>query len=569
MNNYLNEAFKQLEMLNEEEFNLNDKDAVKDMKDFMGIDVDDSVEVIDPNAETEDDLEDSYVGKVILDCVVCHSKQYKDPDEVVIDEAEELANVGEECPFCYTSDGFKVVGQVAPFDEDEVNEIDDGEVADEPEDEEGEADQDDFMESLKAKISSMNEAEISDEDKKDNQILRRIYNKTQRRANAALTPEEQAVLDKYGLYRSTGNKDIMMAGKDAYHANTITSPHNYFVGGVDVHDDRVNLADRARKMPNRQPTRDYLRSGEYNVSDTTFDHDPKGKYNKTFQRKMNTANSAQMQKPVFDMRRLIHDRNYEQGRLDKADANYKSVIAKAKADYERRMKDAEDTLAHTKKYASKNVDQANSEIDRMLKRDKKEGMDESLEQVTVTNDSGKLVVTNDDDTNSITVNSQSTIVPVSDEVEDKIIADSNLDAGVDATDSVEDFDIDDFDEGSFDELGESYLTRIYENVDKYATSKVSQNGNKVIIEGNITFKSGNVKPTQFMFEPRINKGGKVRLLGENKQISRGKKTFTLSGSLADKKFVCESFNYNYRGKDSQTGKSVRLYGTLKRGMSNG
>ena len=46
MNNYLNEAFKQLEMLNEEEFNLNDKDAVKDMKDFMGIDVDDSVEVM-------------------------------------------------------------------------------------------------------------------------------------------------------------------------------------------------------------------------------------------------------------------------------------------------------------------------------------------------------------------------------------------------------------------------------------------------------------------------------------------------------------------------------------------
>lgn len=565
MNNYLNEAFKQLEMLNEEEFNLNDKDAVKDMKDFMGIDVDDSVEVIDPNAETEDDLANSYVGKVILDCVVCHSKQYKDPDEVVLDD-EELANVGEECPFCYTSDGFKVVGQVAPFDEAEVNELDDVEVEDETEDEDG---QDDFMESLKAKISSMNEAEMSDEDKRDNQVLRRIYNKTQRRANAALTPEEQAVLDKYGLYRSTENKDIMKPGKDAFHASSITRPPQYFRGGIDVHDDRVNLADRARKISARQPIRDYVRAGYDNFSDRTSDHDPKGHDKNTFQRRMNIANSSQMQKPMDDMKRLLSTRNYSQSRLDKADANYKDAIAKAKSDYEKRMKSAEDSLASTKKYASKSVDDANAEIARMLKRDKKEGMDESLEQVTVTNDAGSLVVTNDADTNSITVNSQSTIVPVSDEVENKIIAASIPDPDVDATGNVEDFDIDDFDEGSFDELGENYLTRIYENVDKYATSKVSQDGNKVIIEGNITFKSGNVKPTQFMFEPRINKGGKVRLLGENKQISRGKKTFTLSGSLADKKFVCESLNYNYRGKDSQTGKSVRLYGTLKRGMNNG
>lgn len=68
-----------------------------------------------------------------------------------------------------------------------------------------------------------------------------------------------------------------------------------------------------------------------------------------------------------------------------------------------------------------------------------------------------------------------------------------------------------------------------------------------------------------MFESRVNKGGKVRLLGENKQISRGKKTFTLSGSLADKKFVCESLNYNYRGKNEGSDKSVRIYGTIKRG----
>lgn len=556
--NYLTEAFKELNLLTEEEINLNDSDSFDKMKSIMDISDDDEVDVIDPNAENDEDLSDSYVGKVILDCTVCHSKQYKDASEVTLNEEGDLANEGEECPFCYSTDGFTVVGQVAPFDEDE-----DGETEDDDEDDE--ADQDDFMESLKAKISSMNEAEMSDEDKRDNQILRRIYNKTQSRANAALTPEEKAVLDKYGLYRSTENKDIMKPGKDAFHARSITSPPHYFKGGVDVHDDRVNLADRARKISDRQPIRDFVNSGDYNFYDTTYDHDSEGNYKNTFQRKMNRAHSAQMQQPMQDMKRLIRTRNYEQGRLDKADANYKDAIAKAKSDYERRVKSAEDSLESTKKYASKSVDDANAEIDRMLKRGKKEGMDESLEQVTVTNDTGSLVVTNDTDTNSVTVSSQSTVVPVSDEVEDKIVADSNQDPEVDVDDGVEDFDIDDFDEESFDELGEGYLTRIYENVDKYATSKVSQDGNKVIIEGNITFKSGNVKPTQFMFESRTNKNGKVRLLGENKQISRGKKTFTLSGSLADKKFVCESLNYNYRGKNKGSDKSVRVYGTIKRG----
>ena len=267
MNNYLNEAFKQLEMLNEEEFNLNDKDAVKDMKDFMGIDVDDSVEVIDPNAETEDDLEDSYVGKVILDCVVCHSKQYKDPNEVVIDDGE-LANVGEECPFCYTSDGFKVVGQVAPFDE--SDEDDDDQDEDDDYDEDEDEDDDSEFESWRNRIQEclkrLNEAEMSDEDEADTAILANIYTKTQQRANAALTPDEKAVLAKYGLSRDSGMKNIV--DKDW---NKLVQRRR----GQDS--DKVNLADRARKMgPRAKNNKDlYL---AFRSSDTTDSHDARGRY---------------------------------------------------------------------------------------------------------------------------------------------------------------------------------------------------------------------------------------------------------------------------------------------------
>ena len=574
--NYLNEAFTQLQLLNEEEFNLTDKDSIEDIKSLVDAPVDASIDIIDPDANSEDELSDSYVGKVVLDCSVCHSKIYKDPSEIVIDEVEELANVGEECPYCYTADGFKVLGQIAPFSDDvkpTEDEVSEEEADDVVEDDTDDGEDDDFLEALSNKLSQMNEAEMSDEDKRDNQILRNIYDKTQRRANAALTPEEKAVLDKYGLYRSTGNKDIMKPGKDAFHASSITSPPRYFRGGIDFHDDRVNLADRARKISDRQPIRDFVNSGDYNFYDTTYDHDPKGDYKNTFQRKMNRAHSAQMQQPMQDMKRLISTRNYEQGRLDKADATYKDAIAKAKSDYEKRMKSAEDSLAFTKKYASKSVNDANAEIDRMLKRGKKEDMEESLEKVEVSTEDSNTVITNDPVTNTVSVTTttnddgEGILVPLSDENAEEIAASTEENAEVAEEDN---FIADDFDEESFDELGEAYLKKVYENIDAFKTTNVSSCGKKLAVEGLITFKSGNTKPTHFIFEQKAqNKKGTYRFIGENKQISRGKKSFILQGNVNDNKFICESLNYNYLGKNDGDKKSVRLYGTIKRGMNNG
>lgn len=574
--NYLNEAFTQLQLLNEEEFNLTDKDSIEDIKSLVDAPVDASIDIIDPDANSEDELSDSYVGKVVLDCSVCHSKIYKDPSEIVIDEVEELANVGEECPYCYTADGFKVLGQIAPFSDDvqpTEDEVSEEEADDVVEDDTDDDEDDDFLEALSEKLSQMNEAEMSDEDKRDNQILRNIYDKTQRRANAALTPEEQAVLDKYGLYRSTENKDIMKSGKDAFHARSITSPPRYFRGGIDVHDDRVNLADRARKISDRQPIRDFVNAGEYTVDDTTFDHDPRGNYKNTFQRKFNRANSAQMQQPMKAMRNLLNHRNYEQGRLDKADANYKDAIAKAKADYEKRIKDAEDSLAYTKKYSAKYVDDANSEIDRMLKRGKKEDMEESLEKVEVSTEDSNTVITNDPVTNTVSVTTttnddgEGILVPLSDENAEEIAASTGEKEEVPEEDN---FIADDFDEESFDELGEAYLKKVYENIDAFKTTNVSSCGKKLAVEGLITFKSGNTKPTHFIFEQKAqNKKGTYRFIGENKQISRGKKSFILQGNVNDNKFICESLNYNYLGKNDGDKKSVRLYGTIKRGTNNG
>ena len=552
MNNYLNEAFKQLEMLNEEEFNLNDKDAVKDMKDFMGIDVDDSVEVIDPNAETEDDLEDSYVGKVILDCVVCHSKQYKDPNEVVIDDGE-LANVGEECPFCYTSDGFKVVGQVAPFDESDEDDDDQDEDDDYDEDEDDDSEFESWRNRIQECLKRLNEAEMSDEDEADTAILANIYTKTQQRANAALTPDEKAVLAKYGLSRDSGMKNIV--DKDW---NKLVQRRR----GQDP--DKVNLADRARKMgPRAKNNKDlYL---AYRSSDKTDSHDARGRYRQTYQRQRNIANSANMEEPVQQMKNALHSRNFADKELNSIDANAEDRRQKEINRHNDAMAAIDNDAKWRRKTYSDSKERNQKTIDKLLKRK----TDESLERVEVETDDQVLSMSQDD-TGKLTVSStpvETTIVPVSDETQQDIELHTDDVNAEDAELNSEndDLDIDDFDEQSFDELGEGYLKRVYENVDKYKTTAVKTSGKKLTVEGLITFKSGNTKNTQFIFEAKSNKNNSFKFVGENAQISRGKKSFAISGSLNNKQLVVESFNYNYRGKDSQTGKSVRLYGTLKRG----
>lgn len=288
--NYLSEAFKKLDFLTEEDFSLYNNDSIDDMGQLLADPGTPAQDVIDPEAETEDELQDNYIGKVILHCPVCNSMVYKNLQDIVKDDTEELVNVGEECPYCYTSDGFKVIGIVSPFEGTE-------------------------------------EKEEQEDEKKDSSEEEKVL---------APVPEEVA-------------------------------------------DDIDDTADDS------QPTEDEV-----------------------------------------------------------------------------------------------------------------------------------------------------------------------------------DYDVEDFDSDSFDELGEAYLKAVYENVSSYKTTDVSSKGNTLVVEGLIKFNSGKMKPTKFVFEAKTaTKNNKLRFIGENKNITRGRKAFTLTGTLNENKsFITERFNYNYMTKN-ESGKSTRIYGTLK------
>lgn len=222
-----------------------------------------------------------------------------------------------------------------------------------------------------------------------------------------------------------------------------------------------------------------------------------------------------------------------------------------------------------------------------------DGMEESLEEsfknVSLETEDQIMTMTSDDN-GKVTVttepveteaNEGEVIAPVSDETEADII-NANAEVIDDTTEetteteiveeepAVEnsedeiDFDFDEVDEDSMNEIGESYLKRVYENVDSFKLSSCSTTPNQLIIEGLITFKSGAQKNTGFIFEAKdATKDGKLRFIGENAHLARGRKAFTLVGSLNENKLICESFTYNYRAKNAD-GKSTRVYGKVNR-----
>lgn len=394
MYTYLTEAFKEMELIDVEQekedkevepnqsFSF-DAEGLGELKSFLDTDeVDDSELIIDLEADTEEELKDSYIGDVILSCPVCTSKIYKSVEDVKLNpEAEdELANVGEACPYCQSEDGFMIIGQVAPFEEhpeEPSEETDDSDDTDQPEDE---------------------------------------------------TNDETKELDE-----------------------------------------AMKLSDRIKARRKKAMTEDF-KNVSIETDDTKMEmtSDDNGKVTVTTEPITNNSD-GEMIAPVSD-----------------------------------------ETVTE--------IEQANTE-----------------EPATETEQT---------DIEEPATSETSDIAPEGEEV---------------------DVEIDELDENEFDELGESYLKKVYENIEAYKTTSGKIKGDKLILEGMIIFKSGKKAKTNFMFEAKeMTKSGKVKFIGENMQISKNRKAFTITGSLDGKKLITESLTYNYRGKDAKTGVSERLYGTVSR-----
>ena len=143
MNKYsIRNAFKELNLITESEqkeeikgieipnlkveskaFDIADQDDLGELSKYLD-EKDEAEEVIEPivdeEAGKEEDLKDSYVGKIVIECNVCKNKFYKEEEDIVKSEEDEnIVNLEDECPICNSLEGYTIVGKIAPYEEEE------------------------------------------------------------------------------------------------------------------------------------------------------------------------------------------------------------------------------------------------------------------------------------------------------------------------------------------------------------------------------------------------------------------------------------------------------------------
>ena len=243
----------------------------------------------------------------------------------------------------------------------------------------------------------LNEAPMSDEDRRDSDLIKSILDKMQVRSNAALTPEEKAVIKKYGLVRKTDSRNLYPADSEGRvrwnrplsHRVDGTSHTVWDYNGGGHHEvtngtkSKINYADRARKAVARDDLHTYggASQGGYGSIDTTSSNAHRNtRYGKspTYVDRVSDRLEYEMGEPVDRMKRHLSDRRWAQQHMDGAEERRSVALSKAAAEFERKRQEAERSYEYDTVQQKKRRDGAQSEIDKMLKREpKEEGLKES------------------------------------------------------------------------------------------------------------------------------------------------------------------------------------------------
>lgn len=591
MANYLTEAFKQLNSLKEEMFPL-DSCGRKKLKDFIEGDLVEEESIIDPEALKVDDLKETYDGEVVLHCCVCNSLIYKQPEEIIIDEETNMANVGELCPYCGSDKGFTVAGEIKPGKETK-KEAEESQLTES-------IGADTIFEGLKGIFRGYSPDEA-----------RELFSTWSYRLNKPTDPDE---VKEYEEYKMLYGEEVTITGCSILNEGenlAETFDKSYWevefrdgtsmsgVSGYNI--DLYSIPTKRRSV--REKLEDKISSSE--DKETKKEIEPKRRamfasgykgeclkeswaeeLPSTLGTSLRTAiDLGDIEETISSLKDIIE---YLRDQFE-GDSDFESLSDDIEVlDSDSDEDDVDFVLNELYDFCDENriwIPLSES----VQKRSRRRPIKESFERVEVETEDQTMRMSQDSATGKTIIETEpkrkasatkSTIEPLDAKTKSTIEANSEKDEEEEEIPSEEEtieaaeeeevapteeeVEIDEMDEETFDKLGESYLKKVYDNIDSYRTTSGKIMGNTLMLEGLLTFKSGKKVKTNFIFESsHKTKKGKLKFLGENKQITNNKKAFTLTGSVKDKKLILESLTYNYKGKDAKTRKSVSLYGTVK------
>lgn len=457
--NYFKDAFQKLSLL-EQDFDISvDAGKTDELATFIADDREAIPEepVFDTAAEKEDELQDNYVGKVIIECECCHSKFYKEPEDVIIDSETQLANIEEECPFCNATMGYTVIGKIEPFDEEEPTE---DEVEIEVDDEVVEPE-----EPAEEEVDEVPEEEIEDEEEEVEESFNvGKFRKELNEKRKACKDDDCKVINEF-LDDKDKENVCPHCGKEPCECEKVEEGKNC----EDCDEPLEECGDKLTEGFNEVE----IKTDDQHLEMTS---DESGK--------VTVTTEPLMEDSITD--EPLDSEGGQEEIAPLSDEDVSEIVAQSE--------EAEEETAEDEEIATEDE----------VKFEEPEAVEEGEEE-----------------------------------------------------------EFDEFDEESFDQMGESYMRKVYDNIKSYKTTAVTESGNTLIVEGLITFTSGNTKKTTYTFSnPKMMKGDKVVLEGFNKTFSKTKKAFSLKGKIENNKFITESLGYNYITK--KLNESVRVTGRVKR-----
>lgn len=637
MENYITEAFQKLRLLNEDDFDLTaDRDRIDDLQSFVADDVEGIPEepVIDVTAESEEELADNYVGKVIIECECCHSRLYKDEEEVIIDEESGMANKDEVCPVCGNALGYAVIGKIEPFtddistfdDDEEEDEEDEIELENDPADEEPieslrqrfknrraifeakDVEEEDDVEPPADDVKIGKKKECKDCDEECNEGLEDYsHEELQVEDDVDLeTPGENPVIDDPGVGLK---EDVSLEEKTKFKGGA-----NFFQKIKDVLASTKTIFKLSKKA---------VQDGEYSDADVILKELGKASKEVTAMLKADIPlTNEKFQKAYKEMvcftammiLYIFHNGDVEG--LPDPDDILDAYTMRVEGDtvyddfgaYNEDIKIAAAGLGFSKKIF--NIE---------------ESLQEGVENLSLDTDDTHVEVNSDEEGTHVDVSPKSAdefgddldfggdefggegeeIVPLSDEEQGEILDNTDEEEPIDdlgledelggeeefgdeelpaeeepeeeeeeelpaeslrspkktpikeEVEDEDDIDIDEFDECAFNDVCESYLRKVYENVNTFKTVAVKDTGDKIVVEGIIRFKNKKAMKSTFVFtEAKEMKSGKVVLEGYNKTFSSKAKSFKIKGSLTKNHYVTESLAYNYTVRSLNESKQI-------------
>ena len=529
----LMEAFKALDKLNEDVFTV-DTDGIKKLQDFVqNDDTVDELDVFNLDAEPDTVIDENecHVGDAILDCCICHSKIFKPVAEVVVDEESQVANKGEECPYCYSVEGYKVVGEVKLAEEvaeaeeagleediDEVN-ISTDDVDIEVEDKEDEALEEDIDE---VNVSTDDvEIEIEDKEESDEESKEEIE----------IDEESEEVTEAVDL----AAKDNTVAGILRQHMDELSSifdPNELRNKVIEIVDSSEiadkPVADKLKRALFSKKSVGALLStiGTYLTGEKVVKtgkyakaakNESKGKYFKE-------SEEESKEETIGDkLKKYQMWVDYDMEHYGKVSETTQKIIDEAGLQL---IKD---------QYGDYEVSVGSYKAESFKRSRKGKYVKEGLDSIEITSDDLTVSIETDDDEKEAEEVAAVIEEPCEECAEEQVVA------PVDEETKAEiELDVDDIDEDAIEDAVEECLTESFGNVKLFKCSNLTSRKNRLIVEGIIGFKSGKKKNTSFVFRPSLKTESVVKFKGYNKDLKESVKSITLNCKKSGKKVIAES-----------------------------